>query len=125
WPRIRGPLLTRSARRPDGGGVPPGAPASRRTAARQRLTPFRPAVLNHREDIDGRAIEQVDGEEVGSQDGFCLGAQELAPRRPGPARRRVEPRLLQRLPHGRGRDADAKAGQLTVNPAVAPPRILA
>ncbi len=42
-------------------------------------------VLDHREDIDGRAIEQVDGEQVGSQDDFCLGAQKLA--HVGPARR--------------------------------------
>jgi hypothetical protein len=82
-------------------------------------------VLDHREDIDGRAIEQVDGEEAGGQDGCCLGAKELAPCRAGPAWGRVEPRLLRRLPHGRRRDADAQAGQLTVDPAVAPPRILA
>lgn len=82
-------------------------------------------VFDHREDVGGRAIEQVDGEEVGSQDGFCLGAQELAPGRADPARRGVKPRLPQRFPHGRRRDANAQAGQLTVNPAVAPARILA
>jgi hypothetical protein len=46
-------------------------------------------------------------------------------RRAGPARGRVESCLLQRFPHGRRSDADAKAGQLTLNPAVAPARILA
>jgi len=36
-------------------------------------------LLDHREDISGGAVEQVRGEEVRGQEGFCLGAQELAP----------------------------------------------
>jgi len=48
-------------------------------------------VLKHHKDIDGRAIEQVDGEEVSGQDGLCLRAQELAPGRAGSARYRVVP----------------------------------
>lgn len=43
-------------------------------------------VLDHGQDIGSRPVEQADVEEVGSEDGMCLGAQELGPGRTGPAR---------------------------------------
>ena len=40
-------------------------------------------VLDHGQDICGGAVEEVDGEEVGGEDRFGLGAQEACPGRVG------------------------------------------
>jgi hypothetical protein len=80
-------------------------------------------VLDHGQDMNFRAVEQVSGEEVQRQDPLCLRPQELRPARPVPARRRVDPRALQDLPYRRRRHRDAEPGQLAVNPAV-PPRLV-
>ena len=58
-------------------------------------------VLDHGQDVDLGAVEQVDGEEVACQDRLGLAAQELRPGWPGPPRRRVDAVGLEDLPHGR------------------------
>ena len=78
------------------------------------------AVLDHRKDVHLRAIEQVGSEEVQRQDPLCLGSQELRPARAVPAGRRVDPGVLEDLPHRRRRHDDAEPGKLTVDPPVPP-----
>src|SRR5260370_15683972 len=67
-----------------------------------------------------RAIEQVSGEEVQRQDPLRLRPQELRPPRAVPARRRVDPGVLEDLPHRRRRHRDAEPGKLTVDPPAPP-----
>ena len=64
------------------------------------------AVLDRREDVHLRAVEQVGGEEVQRQDPLPLGPQELRPARAVPAGCRVDP------------------GEFAVDAAVAPRLIL-
>jgi hypothetical protein len=61
------------------------------------------AVLDHREDVHLRAVEQVSSEHVQRQDPLRLGLQELRPPRTVPAGRRVDPGVLKDLPHRRRR----------------------
>jgi hypothetical protein len=78
------------------------------------------AVLDHREDVYLRAIEQVSGEEVQRQDRLRLRPQELRPPGPVPLRRQVDPGVLENLPHRRRRHDDAEPGQLTLDPPIPP-----
>jgi hypothetical protein len=78
------------------------------------------AVLDYRQDVRLRAIEQVSGEEVQRQDRLRLRPQELRPARAVPAGRRVDPGVLEDLPHRRRRHDDAKPGKLAVDPPVSP-----
>ena len=59
-----------------------------------------------------------------AEDAGGLGSPELPPRRAGPARRRIDARSAQDLPHGGRRDRHAELRQLTMDPAVPPQRIL-
>src|ERR1019366_1266172 len=77
-------------------------------------------VLDHGQDVGPGAAGQVDGEEVACQDRVGLGAQELRPGGPGPARCGVGAVGLEDLPDGRRRDLDPRPGQLAVDPAVTP-----
>jgi hypothetical protein len=70
------------------------------------------------------AVQQVDGEEVGGDDRFGLGAQELGPGRTGPSRRGVDSGFGEDLPHRRGRNSDAKAGEFSMDSPVSPGRVL-
>jgi hypothetical protein len=62
-----------------------------------------------------RADEQADGEEVSGDDRFGLNSQKLCPTRPGRPRREIDPGSGEDLPHRRGADPDAEAGELAVN----------
>jgi hypothetical protein len=62
--------------------------------------------------------------EVHGEDPGGLGVQELPPGRARAARRRADARSAQDLIDGGRRDRDAELGQLAVDPAVAPQRIL-
>ena len=78
------------------------------------------AVLDHGQDVDLRAVEQVSGEEVQRQDPLRLGPQELCPARAVAARCRADTSVLEDLPD-RGRcHRDAGSRELAVNPAVSP-----
>jgi hypothetical protein len=66
----------------------------------------------------------VDGEEVTREDPGCLGAQELCPGLRRPARRRIDARLLEDRPHGRGGDGDAEPGEFAVDASGTPGRVL-
>src|SRR5215470_18845336 len=77
-------------------------------------------MLYYGEDMSMGAVEQVGGEEVAGQDRFSLRTQELWPGRPGPLRRRVDSGALQDFPRRRRRYSHSQAGQLAVDPAVAP-----
>jgi hypothetical protein len=78
------------------------------------------AVLDHGKDVDLGAVEQVGGEEVQRQNPLCLGPQEFRPAGPITARRRVDPRALEDLPHSGRRHGDAEPGQLAADPPVTP-----
>jgi hypothetical protein len=54
-----------------------------------------------------------------------LGSQELPPCLGRPPRRGLDPRRLQDRPDSAGRDPDAEPGELALDPAVAPTRVLA
>jgi len=71
-------------------------------------------VLDHGQDVDLGAVEQVDCEEVACQDRLGLGAQELRPGWPGSARRRVDPGIPQDISH------TVDAATLTPRPASSP-----
>ena len=77
-------------------------------------------LLDHGQDISLGTVEQVGREEVARQDHLGLGAQEQRPGRTRPPRRGVDPGLLQDFPHRRRRHFRPQAGQLAVDPAVAP-----
>jgi hypothetical protein len=64
-------------------------------------------------------MQEVDREDPGG-----LGVQELLPRRARPARRWIDARGVQDLPDGGRRDRHAELGQLAVDPAVSPLRVL-
>ena len=68
---------------------------------------------------DGVCVQEVDGEDPGG-----LGCQELPPGRPRASRRRIDARGTQDLPHGGRRDRNAELGELAVDPAVSPQRVL-
>ena len=72
------------------------------------------------------ALEQhgVHVQEINREDPGSLRCQELPPRRAGPARRRIDARSTQDLPHRGWRDRHAELRKLALNPAVPPQRIL-
>jgi hypothetical protein len=82
-------------------------------------------VLGHGQDMGLGAVGQVSREEVACHDHLGLGAQKLRPGRRGSARRRVDSGLLENFPYRRRRYRHSQAGQLAVDPAVPPFRILA
>ena len=82
-------------------------------------------MLDHREHVRLRPVQQVDHDEVAGDDRLGLRAKELRPRRTGiPGRGRIDAGSLQDLPHRRGSDLNVQAGQLSVDPTLAPTAIL-
>jgi hypothetical protein len=73
------------------------------------------------EALEQRAIHM---QEVDCEDPGCLGPKELPPGRARVARRRVDARGAENLPHGGRRDRHAEFHQFAVDPAVPPLRIL-
>jgi len=69
-------------------------------------------VLDYRQDVSLRALEQVGSEEVQRQDPLRLGPQELRPARPITARCWVDPGGLEDLPDCGRRYGDAEPGEL-------------
>ena len=67
----------------------------------------------------GVCVQEVDGEDPGG-----LGVQELPPGRARAARRRIDARGVQDLPHGGRCDRNAEFRQFAVDPAVSPHRVL-
>jgi hypothetical protein len=81
-------------------------------------------VLDEYQDVQaleqhGARVQEIDREDPGG-----LGCQELPPRRPGPARRRIDARSTQDLPHGGRRNCHAELDELAMDAAVPPQRIL-
>ena len=82
------------------------------------------AVLDEHQDVQPPEQHRVHVQEVDGEDPGGLGVQELPPGWARPARRRVDARSTQDLPHRGRRDRDAEFRQLAVDPAVSPQRIL-
>src|SRR6266540_1725010 len=80
--------------------------------------------LDEKEHVEALQEERVDGEEVALQEARRLSPQELAPVLLEPLRRRLDPRLLQNRPDGARGQLDPKPDQLTLDPPVAPARVL-
>jgi hypothetical protein len=83
------------------------------------------AVLDEHQHIQppqqhGVCVQEIDRDDPGS-----LGMKKLSPRRARPARRRINARSMQDLPHGRRRDRHAELRQLAMDPAMPPQGILA
>jgi hypothetical protein len=77
-------------------------------------------VLDDGRHVRGGAVEEIDGTQVGGQEGFGLCVQELCPGRFRSPRRPGDPGVGQDLPHCPGRQADGESGELFVDAAVAP-----
>ena len=82
------------------------------------------AVLDEYQDIQSLQQHGVHVQEVDREDPGGLGVQELPPGRARAARRRADARGSQDLIDGGRRDSHTELGQLAVDPAVAPQRIL-
>src|SRR5712691_4846250 len=68
--------------------------------------------------------ERVDGEEVALEDAPRLRTQELRPTLLKPFRRRLNPRISQDRPDGARPQLDSQPDHLTLDPPVAPTRVL-
>src|ERR1700684_4705385 len=66
----------------------------------------------------------IDVEEVHGQDRLGLGLKECPPGLPGPSGRWADARVLEDLPHRRRGQLVPEPGQLTVNAAVSPTRVV-
>ena len=82
------------------------------------------AVLDEYQHVYALQQHGVHVQEIDRQDPGGLGCQELPPRRAGPARRRIDARSTQDLPHGGRRYGDAELRQFAMDPAMSPQRIL-
>lgn len=73
-----------------------------------------------------QAMQQhgIDAEEVAGHDARCLGADKRAPRRLGPPRRGVDAMSGQDAANRTGRDSTAHTRQFSLDPLVAPSRVL-
>lgn len=83
------------------------------------------AMLKKHQRVQASAKRGIDGEEVCCDDALGLGGKELAPGRSAAARRRGDARRVQDLPDRRGGDPLPESGHLSLNPPMAPARILA
>ena len=81
--------------------------------------------LDEEEDVVAAEAERLDGEEVAGEDARCLLADELAPARSDPPRRRLESRGEQDPPDAAGRDAVTELEQFSSDPLIAPAWVLA
>ena len=82
------------------------------------------AQLDEVQDVDSPQPKGLHGEEVTGQDAVGLGLEELGSGRARTPGSRVEAMSPQDSADGRGPDADAEPAELTLDPHVAPPRIL-
>jgi hypothetical protein len=82
-------------------------------------------MFDHDEDVEAAQEHGVDVQEVDREDRVGLRGQELAPGRPGPSGRWIEPRTLQDRPDGGGGHGMAEADQFAVDSPVSPAGILA
>jgi hypothetical protein len=81
-------------------------------------------VLDDKERIEPVQGDGVEVEQVAGDDCVRLCSHELGPRWSGSPRRWVDSGAVQDGPHGGGADLVAEAGELAVDAAVAPRRIL-
>jgi hypothetical protein len=82
------------------------------------------AVLDEHQDVQPVYQHGVDVEKVDGEDSGGLGVQELPPGGAVPARSRIDARGTQDLIDGGRRDRQAQLGELAVDTAVAPERVL-
>lgn len=80
-------------------------------------------VLKERERVQALAEHRVEMERVDGDDALGLGREELTPGRAGAARDGVDARRVEDLPHRGCGDRVPEAGQLTLDPLVAPPSV--
>ena len=82
------------------------------------------AMLDKHQDVQSLQQHGVHVQEVHCEDPGGLRMEKLPPRRARAARRRIDARGTQDLPHRGRRDHHAELGQFAVDPAVSPERIL-
>jgi hypothetical protein len=82
-------------------------------------------VLDDGQDVQAGAGQRHGLEEIGSDEGVGLRAQERRPGVAGALGCRVDPSLVEDLPHGRGGDRDTEDEQLAVDSSVSPGAVLA
>ena len=80
--------------------------------------------FNDEQDVEAAQPDGVEMEEVGGQQPGCLGSQECAPLGVYPARRRAQVRGGQDPADGAGADVVSEAGELSLDAAVSPARVL-
>lgn len=100
-------------------------PPSVRVRRDSRETDTAGCQFDEEQDVEALQEQRVDAEEVALEDARRLRAQELGPACFGAVRCRLDPRLLQDRPHCARGELDAEADQLTLDPTVAPTRVLA
>jgi hypothetical protein len=81
-------------------------------------------VLDDEERVQPPQGDGLNMEQVAGQDRVRLRAEELTPRRSGPARCGIDPGCMEDRPDRRGADLVAEAGELAVDAVVPPCRIL-
>src|SRR5947209_16478562 len=82
------------------------------------------AMLDRDQRVNSSEQHGVDVQEVYGQDSLGLGGEKLSPSGTRPARRGIEARVMENLPHGGRRDAVAEPDQLALHAPVSPGRIL-
>ena len=80
------------------------------------------AVLDEHQHVHALQQHGVHVQEINREKPGGLSLQELPPCRARPARRRIDARSTQDLPHHRRRHRDAELRQLAMDPAMSPPR---
>ena len=80
--------------------------------------------FDEEQDVEPPQKHGVHGEEVAGQHRGGLDLQELTPGRPGSVRGGVEAVTLEDVPDARRCQADAQDGELTLDPSIAPCRVL-
>ena len=81
-------------------------------------------MLDDEQNIEPVPQQRIDAKEVRGENAVCLGAQELPPAGPVAARGGIQAGSLQNRPHRARRKPITQASKLTVDPAVAPGRVL-
>jgi hypothetical protein len=81
-------------------------------------------VLDDEERVEPAQRDRVEVEQIAGEDRLGLRMKELRPGRSGSPRRRVDSGGVQDSPHGGGADLVAETGELAMDAAIPPRRIL-
>jgi hypothetical protein len=101
-----------------------GYPRSRRVRRHPQDVDAAGGDLEHEQHVQAPEQHRVDVEEVARQQALGLSGQELPPRQPRAARRRIDAGAFEQQPDGARRHLVPELHEFTVDPAVAPGRVV-